>query len=106
LAAHNRRDYEGQKGKSINVNYWWNMGDTSTESRYFINDWYLGQIHVFSLYKINVINDIIFAWQCQCCLAWSTNLSTFIYLLIVIKKNSENFWPNAPMIFIYLQILV
>jgi hypothetical protein len=21
LAAHNRRDYEGQKGKSINVNY-------------------------------------------------------------------------------------
>jgi hypothetical protein len=23
----NRRDYEGQKGKSININYWWNMGD-------------------------------------------------------------------------------
>jgi hypothetical protein len=44
-------DYEGQKGKSINVNYWWNMGDTSTKSRYFINDWYLGQI--FSLYTCN-----------------------------------------------------
>jgi hypothetical protein len=52
LTAHNRRDYEGQKGKSINVNYWWNMGDTSTKSQYFINDWYLGQI--FSLY-ISVI---------------------------------------------------
>jgi hypothetical protein len=45
------RDYEGQKGKSINVNYWWNIGDTSTKSRYFINDWYLGQI--FSLYTCN-----------------------------------------------------
>jgi hypothetical protein len=47
----NRRDFEDQKGKSINVNYWWNMGDTSTKSRYFINDWYLGQI--FSLYTCN-----------------------------------------------------
>jgi hypothetical protein len=27
------------------------MGDTSTKSRYFINDWYLGQI--FSLYTCN-----------------------------------------------------
>ena len=32
-------------------NYWWNMGDTSKKSRYFINDWYLGQI--FSLYTCN-----------------------------------------------------
>jgi hypothetical protein len=51
LTAHNRRDYEGQKGKLINVNYWWNMGYTSTKSRYFINDWYLGQI--FLLYTCN-----------------------------------------------------
>jgi hypothetical protein len=36
-----------QKGKSINVNYWWDMGDTSTKSRYFINDWYLEQIVSF-----------------------------------------------------------
>jgi hypothetical protein len=42
LRTLNRQDYEGQKGKSINVNYWWNMGDTSTKSQYFINDWYLG----------------------------------------------------------------
>jgi hypothetical protein len=49
--AYLERDYEGQKGKSINVNCWWNMGDTSTKSRYFINDWYLGQI--FSLYTCN-----------------------------------------------------
>jgi len=28
-----------------------NMGDTSTKSRYFINDWYLGQI--FSLNTCN-----------------------------------------------------
>ena len=48
LTAHNRLDYEGQKGKSININYWWNMGDTSTKSRYFIIDWYVWQI--FSLY--------------------------------------------------------
>jgi len=27
------------------------MGDTSTKSQYFINDWYLGQI--FSLYTCN-----------------------------------------------------
>ena len=51
MTAHNRRDYEGHKGKSINVNYWWNMGDTSAKRRYFINDWYLGQI--FSLYTCN-----------------------------------------------------
>jgi hypothetical protein len=53
LTAHNRGYYEGQKpkGKSINVNYWWNMCNTSTKSQYFINDWYLGQI--FSLYTCN-----------------------------------------------------
>ena len=28
------------KGQT-DVNYWWNMGDTSTKSQYFINDWYL-----------------------------------------------------------------
>jgi hypothetical protein len=27
------------------------MGDTSTKSQYFINDWYLG--HIFSLYTCN-----------------------------------------------------
>jgi hypothetical protein len=43
--------HEGQKGKSINVNYWWDMGDASTKSWYFINDWYLEQI--FSLYSCN-----------------------------------------------------
>jgi hypothetical protein len=30
---------------------YWDMGDTSTKSRYFINDWYLEQI--FSLYSCN-----------------------------------------------------
>jgi hypothetical protein len=70
LTAHNRRDYEGQKGKSVNVNYLWNMGDTSTKSWYFINDWYLGQI--FSLYTCNY---------------------GFIYLQILVLKcwSDENF---------------
>ena len=36
LDRHNRRDFEGQKVKSINVNYWWNMGDASTKSRYIL----------------------------------------------------------------------
>jgi hypothetical protein len=44
LTAHNRRDNEGQKGKSIYVNYLWNMDDTSTKR-------YLWQI--FSLYTCN-----------------------------------------------------
>jgi hypothetical protein len=43
-----------QKGKLINVNYWWNMGDTSTKSWYFINDWYfyfIPVIMVLYIYK-------------------------------------------------------
>jgi hypothetical protein len=43
--------HEGQKSKSININYWWDMGGTSTKSQYFINDWFLEQI--FSLYFCN-----------------------------------------------------
>ena len=43
LTAHNRQDYEGQKGKSINdmsiIDEIWVI-QRSTKSRYFINDWY------------------------------------------------------------------
>ena len=39
------------KGQIDYVNYWWNMGDISTKSRYFIKNWYLWQL--FSLYTCN-----------------------------------------------------
>ena len=48
MTIHNRRDYEGQKGKSINVNYWWNMGDTST--------------NIFTLYHVIMVLYIYKYW--------------------------------------------
>jgi hypothetical protein len=36
------------------------------------------------------------SWIWQCCLTSSANLSASIYLLVDIKKNSKNIWPNVP----------
>jgi hypothetical protein len=76
----------------INVNYWWNMGDTSTKSRYFINDWYFGQI--FSLFIPVIMVLYIYKYWNKTCRDW--------FLCFIIFNMFLDLWNSTVLFFIYV----